>query len=245
MTDSDELIDQATLIQGLAEALRQGGAIVQVFETHISWVLISAGFAYKFKKAVQFDFLDFSTLASRHFYCLEEIRLNRRLAPNLYLDVVAVTGSLQHPQLNMPGVPIEYAVRMRAFPQNALWNVRLDDKLLNSEEIDAFSKKIARFHLDANVADSESAWGTPAALRRVANENLETIASSVVDSFEKRMLDEIKAWHIAQQRILEPRFLDRKARGMVRECHGDLHCGNILTLDQQVEIFDCIEFNER
>ena len=115
-------IDQLGVVRHLLcahpyEHVTSGIALV---ETHISWVILTGTYAYKIKKAVDFGFLDFSTLAKRHFYCLEELRLNRRFAPDLYLDVIPLTGDLHAPQLRGGGRVVEYAVRMRQFPQSGL-----------------------------------------------------------------------------------------------------------------------------
>ena len=235
---------QRALIRALAVVLEKEGPRIQIFETHISWVLVAEKFAYKFKKAVHFDFLDFSTLDARYFYCQEELRLNRRLAPDLYLRVVTISGSQENPVMDGTGIPIEYAVQMRAFPQQALWGYRIEMSLLSTMEIDALAMKIARFHRAADVAPGNSAWGTPSALQITANENLETIASQVMAPEMVKQAREIKSWQAMQQKKLSDIFEHRKAHGLIKECHGDLHSGNILTLDNQVEVFDCIEFNE-
>ncbi|OGB22298.1 MAG: hypothetical protein A3I66_13845 [Burkholderiales bacterium RIFCSPLOWO2_02_FULL_57_36] len=244
MTNQDALDNQRKLIRSLASVLEKDGAQVQFFETHISWVLVAERFAYKFKKAVHFDFLDFSTLEARRFYCDEELRLNRRLAPNLYLDVIAVTGSRENPLIDAAGTPIEYAVRMRTFPQQALWSHRIGTGIITAKEIDALARKIAQFHGDAAVASKDSAWGTPAALQATADDNLELLSSLLGASDAEIFVRDIKSWQAVQQQNLGSAFENRKAYGMVRECHGDLHGGNILTINDRVEVFDCIEFNE-
>jgi len=244
MTYQDALDTQGKLIRSLAAVLEKDGPLVQFFETHISWVLVAAKFAYKFKKAVHFDFLDFSTLDARRFYCEEELRLNRRLAPDLYLDVVTITGSADHPSIGGIGSPIEYGVRMRVFPQQALWSHRIGTGEISTPEIDALALKIARFHGSAAVAPKESPWGTPAALQATADENLESVAALVEGTDAEFEVRELKAWQASQRHALCDTFESRRAHGMVRECHGDLHGRNILTIDDRVEVFDCIEFNE-
>ncbi len=235
---------QRALIRALAVVLEKESSRIQIFETHISWVLVAEKFSYKFKKAVYFDFLDFSTLDARHFYCQEELRLNCRLAPDLYLRVVTISGSQENPVMDGTGIPIEYAVQMRAFPQQALWDYRIKMSLLSTMEVDTLAKKMARFHCIADVASGNSAWGTPQALQITANENLETIASQVTDPEMAKQVREVKSWQAIQEKKLSDIFEHRKARGLIKECHGDLHSGNVLTLDWQVEVFDCIEFNE-
>ena len=90
-----------------------------LIETHISWVILAGSYAYKIKKSLNLGFLDFSTLEKRHYFCKEELRLNKRLAPAIYLSVIPITGTEVHPQLAGNGCVIEYAVKMRAFPQQA------------------------------------------------------------------------------------------------------------------------------
>ena len=98
---------------------------IAVLQTHISWVVLTGPYAYKVKKPVNLGFVDFSTLAKRHFFCQEELRLNRRLAPQLYLEVVAIYGTLERPRLHGHGAPIEYAVKMVQFAQEILLSHRL------------------------------------------------------------------------------------------------------------------------
>ena len=119
---------------------------VSVIETHISWVLLTGGYAYKIKKPVNLGFLDFTTLASRRHYCGEELRLNRRLAPELYLEVVAITGTPQHPLIGGSGPAIEYAVKMKEFPQSALLGNALARGKLDRGTVEKLARKIADFH---------------------------------------------------------------------------------------------------
>ncbi|MFA7318967.1 MAG: aminoglycoside phosphotransferase, partial [Sulfuricella sp.] len=121
-------------------------AAVELIETHISWVLLTGSHAYKIKKAVNLGFLDFSTLEKRRFYCQEELRLNRRFAPRLYLDLIPISGTPQQPVLNGGGAAIEYAVKMRQFPQQALLDRMLENGQLGPAEVDEVAREVARFH---------------------------------------------------------------------------------------------------
>ncbi len=255
--DRDPPGAQEQLIRALVLALQQAGQDVQLFETHISWIVIAAGggdkfsdkFAYKFKKPVHFDFLDFSTLAARLFYCQEELRLNRRLAPALYLDVVPIGGTPSHPVINGDGAAIDYAVKMRAFPQQALWSARIEQGLLSAPEIDALARELAQFHARAARAPAACAWATPAALQKIADDNLALIASLAHGAgrdrgAQQKDIAHIRQWQTRRQARLRSVFAQRKVQGAIRECHGDLHCANILTLDGRVTMFDCIEFND-
>jgi uncharacterized protein len=244
MKNQHSLNKQVRLIHELVEGLENECGPVQIFETHISWVLVMEEIAYKFKKALQFDFVDFSTLEKRHFYCQEELRLNRRLAPDLYLGIVTVTGSAKHPLIDGSGTPIEFGVKMRAFPQQALWNQRLATGTLSAMEIDSFAKKIAWFHQETARISADSEWGMPNLIQKTADDNLSEIASLLKEEPEKlQQVREIKLWQDEQHRNLSFQFEIRKRGGMIKECHGDLHSGNILTANDQVAVFDCIEFN--
>ncbi|MES2534818.1 MAG: AAA family ATPase [Pseudomonadota bacterium] len=210
----------------------------------MSWVLVAGDVACKIKKAVRFDFADFSTLDARQFYCQEELRLNRRLAPDLYLDVVPITGSPEHPRLDGPGPPLEYAVRMRSFPQQSLWRHRISSGSISEQEMDALAGKLADFHQHAAIASEKSGWGTSHAIRKIAEDNLAELDALTNSPSEKKQLRDVRAWMDMHQQNLDVIFDHRKTQGSIRECHGDLHGGNIFTHNDQVEIFDCIEFNE-
>jgi aminoglycoside phosphotransferase family enzyme/predicted kinase len=241
MNGQDALAAQRELVTTLAKSL---GDPCTLHETHISWVLVADRFAWKFKKAVRFDFLDFSTLEQRRFYCEEEVRLNRRFAPGIYLDVVPVTGSAGQPAVDGAGQAIEYAVRMRAFDQAALWSRRAQQGPLTGPEIDRFALRLAQFHEQAEVSPADSPWCTPSALQRIADDTLDTVIAMLPPGQARRDAEMLQDWEWRQRELLHDAFMQRKASGRIRECHGDLHCGNILTLDSTVEAFDCIEFNE-
>lgn len=234
---------QRDLIQSLVDLLESGGATVRLFETHISWVLVTEDVAYKFKKALRFAFLDFSTLQARQHYCMEELRLNRRFSPALYLGLVCITGTAEHPSIDGTGAPLEYGVKMRSFPQDALWTHRLDTHAITVEEIDAFAHKIAQFHKRAAVASVCSAWGAPDAIRGAAEGNLDEIAVAA-GCDGANLIGDLIAWQAGQWGRLALACEFRKTHGFIRECHADLHSANILTLRGEVCVFDCIEFNE-
>ena len=246
-TDSqDALSRQEELIRALTRALEPSAGTVARFETHISWILVAGDYAWKIKKAVRFDFLDFSSLDARRFYCEEELRLNRRLAPALYLDVQAITDGVDAPQLaaEADGEAIEYALRMRAFSQASLWSERVASGAITQQEIDQLAGNLAQFHLQAPSASADSQWGTPALLLASANDILATLRQSLHRTAAASQIEALVAWHGAMHAKLRPEFERRRREGRVREGHGDLHCGNILTLHGQATAFDCIEFSE-
>lgn len=239
----DVMSDQKRLIDRLAHVLEVAEGKVSQFETHISRVLVAGKYAFKFKKALRLPFLDFSTLEARRFYCVEECRLNRRLAPHLYIDVVPVSGEVEHPVIGGTGTAIEYAVRMHAFEQQALWSFRIGHDLLAFDEIDDLVSKLAGFHLNASAAPLEAEWGTAQAIGAYSGETLSELSGLVVDAHGQELVVALQQWETEQAHRLADTFQRRKAQGMVRECHGDLHCGNVLTANGEVQVFDCIEFN--
>lgn len=240
---ADGLAAQQQLVQSLCAAL-QAAEPVRLFETHISWVLVTKDYAYKIKKAVRFDFLDFSLLKARRRYCEEELRLNRRLAPELYLDVLAITGSVEAPRLGGQGAAIEYVVRMRAFGQDALWSERIASGLIEPAEIDSLAGRLAQFHHVAPASRLDNPWGTPPQLLACANDILDTLSDSLQDLVSKPRVDGLLNWHRARHAQLGETFKRRKREGYVRDGHGDLHCANVLTLQGLSTAFDCIEFSD-
>lgn len=239
--DDPQLRAQAELVAGLRIALPQP---VEMVETHISWVLLTGDYAYKIKKAVNFGFLDFSTLAKRSFYCGEELRLNRRLAPQLYLDVVPITGSTATPQLGGEGPALEFAVKMRRFPAVAQFDVMLEQGTLQAAHIDAIALKIADFHKTSAQADEGSPFGTPAAVHQPASQNFEQIRPHLIQEADLRHLETLRSWSESEFQRLGVTFASRKEQGWVRECHGDLHLANLALYEGEITPFDCIEFSE-
>jgi aminoglycoside phosphotransferase family enzyme/predicted kinase len=240
----DRLREQAAVIDRVARSLQAGGAEVVQFETHVSRVLVAGGHAFKFKKALRLPFLDDATLDARRFHCEEECRLNRRLAPDLYLDVVPVTGDIAHPVLGGTGEPIEYAVRMHAFAQQALWGFRLAHALLDGGEVDQLAHLLARFHVDADRAPVDSGWGGVDTVAETFSATLGALSVLAIDGGSAEHLSALRQWEAAERARLDGRFRLRKAQGMIRECHGDLHCDNVLTAGGRVQAFDCIEFSD-
>src|SRR5215831_12786387 len=152
----------AALLAG--DAFGVDRAHVRLLETHISYVFLSGTFAYKMKKAIELGFLDFGSLSSRHFFCQEELRLNRRSAPRLYLDVVAITGESNAPAIGGEGPILDYAVKMREFPQQALASQVLARGELAPRQIDELAVDVAAFHSAIGVATLGGGFGKPEAI---------------------------------------------------------------------------------
>ncbi|WP_131107413.1 bifunctional aminoglycoside phosphotransferase/ATP-binding protein [Pseudomonas sp. Sample_10] len=216
----------------------------QLIETHISWVLLTGDFAYKVKKPMNFGFLDFTTLEARKHFCGEELRLNQRLTDDLYLEVLPITGSAEAPQLGGDGPAIEYALKMRQFPQTGLLSTLQANGELTTAHIDEMAAQIARFHLNAPKVPAEHEAGTPDSVMAPVRQNFEQILPFISDKADLQQLDALQAWAESSFERLKPLLVQRKADGFIRECHGDIHLGNATVIDGKVVIFDCIEFNE-
>jgi aminoglycoside phosphotransferase family enzyme/predicted kinase len=217
---------------------------VRVIETHISHVLLTGEFAYKIKKPLNLGFLDFSSLDKRLAACREEVRLNRRLAPAIYLDVVPITGTPDAPRINGSGEAFEYAVKMRQFPPDATLD-RLDAQGgMGAQQVESIATTAAHFHLqDCARAGEDSPWGSPEKVWQPVAQNFLQIAPRLQDPADRRQLDALHAWSEAEHARLAPLLAARKRDGFVRECHGDLHLGNLAWVDDQLLVFDCLEFN--
>ncbi|MCX7892612.1 MAG: AAA family ATPase [Burkholderiales bacterium] len=245
MPSEPTLAEAARLVERLREARRYPHPVadVELVETHISWVLLAGGYAYKLKKPLDLGFLDFSTLAKRRAACEEEVRLNRRLAPELYLDVVAVTGSPDDPAMGGTGLAVEYAVRMRRFDRALELDRLLARGELPDERIDELAALVARFHAAVPAAPPDGPYGTPGAVYAAAAANFEHLAALEHDAATAARIAALARWTEAAHSRLAPVMRERLAGGFVRECHGDLHLANMVLHEGRVVVFDCIEFN--
>ena len=212
-----------------------------LFETHISTVLVACGHAWKLKKPIDLDFLDFSTLEKRRHYCEEEVRLNGRLAPDVYQRVATITGSIEDPVIDGDGEVIEYAVQMREFPADAL--LADDPALLDASLIDAIAEQVARFQRDAAIASPNSNFGQPDAVLAPMQQNFEQVLARIDTPSERERLLALQRWTLDRFDALRGELEQRVADGRIREGHGDMHLGNIAVEEGRAIIFDGIEFN--
>ncbi len=236
MNSEAEYADRQRLIAALGEpqCYPHPARRVRLIETHISWVLLAGRHVYKIKKPLALGFLDFSTLEMRRYYCDEEFRLNRRLAPGLYLGTVSVGGDFDHPKIGAQPA-IEYAVKMRRFSANCLMDRQLACGEITPQHIDSLAATLAQFHAALPTA-SDSSLGSFAAVRAAVMQNFEQLQVYTG-------VTELKAETEAELAARAPVFERRRAAGCVRECHGDLHLGNIALIDNVPVPFDGIEFN--
>jgi len=231
----------------------------EVLETHISWVILTGDFAYKLKKPVNFGFVDFTTLEQRKFCCEEELRLNARMAEDLYLAVKPVYGPRERATFVGDGEPIEFAVQMRQFSQEALLPSVLDRGELTAELIDRLAIDVARFQRAAPVAGHDLPWGTPELVRKPVDENFRaldsvTLARSASEEICERsqlpslalrasLVTQLRSWCDREFAACRDDFARRKQDGQIREGHGDMHLGNMVLRRDRIEVFDCLEFN--
>ena len=241
---NEALDSTARMVHALDNSLAFGHSVdsLRLIETHISWVILTGDYAYKIKKPVNFGFLDFSTLDKRHHFCHEELRLNRRFAPRIYLDVVEIRGTLDAPRLHGSGEVIDYAVKMAEFSQQCLLSHHAAERTLTSSMVDAIADRVTQLHASGDVATDDSKYGSAPSVQHWSEENMEHLAATVPDSLKPPAFVRLQTWYRDNAALLD-QVDQRKADGFVRECHGDLHLGNMALIDGEVMPFDCIEFN--
>jgi len=229
------------LVESLMDPLRwpEGGAGRQRIDTHISTVILAGEVAYKLKKPLDLGFLDFFSIEARQSACEAELRLNHRLAPQIYQAVCAVTGSIERPKIDGDGDVIDWAVRMRRFDPDAILSKlmhRLDAGLIESLAV-----LVARFHTETGSCDPDDPFGSPDAVYLPMQQNLAQIRMRTPEYAAD--VEPLAQWSAEQQQRLKSLLVQRKSQGHVRECHGDLHLGNVALIDGKPVIFDAIEFN--
>lgn len=239
--------DRLQLGPALFEALQRSASFentnLELIETHISWVILTPTDAWKIKKPVKFDFADFSTLELRKHFCEEELRLNRRLAPELYLGVVPITGSVESPEIAGAGEAIDYAVHMRRFPDDALLTHVIERGELQRDQIIDLAENVARFHQAEASVDPASGLGRSASIWQAVTENFRFLKEHLTDQRQRDLVNEVEIAANATWLKLQPVYEERRRNGFVRECHGDMHLGNMVLIDGRVTVFDGIDFN--
>jgi aminoglycoside phosphotransferase family enzyme/predicted kinase len=240
------------LIEALSCAASYPFAIrnVEVRQTHISAVFLAGSFVYKIKKPAQLGFLDFGTLEKRLHFCEEEVRLNRRLAPDVYLGVVPITKTPAGVQAEGSGEPIEWAVKMKRLPDEATLHWQLGHGDIGTEVIEALAVRIARFHRQAEAGPRIASFGRYEAVRRNALENFEQSEPLVGTTLSRAAHSRLRSLTEEALGQLRPLIESRAERSIPRDTHGDLHLDHVylfphLRPPADLAIIDCIEFNER
>lgn len=217
---------------------------VTLIQTHISFLFLTDDYVYKFKKPVDLGFLNFTTLDRRRFYCEEEVRLNRRLCPDVYLGVVQLRESAEGITFHGSGMIVEYAVKMRRLPEDRMLDRLLKEDNVTVDHIRGIAKTIGEFHLMAERSTEIDRYGDISIIKHNWDENFRQTAGFVGITISKQDMDLIEEWVYRFLSDNEKLFADRVAGGFIRDCDGDIHAENICLADK-VYIFDCIEFNER
>jgi len=218
-------------------------ASVQLIQTHASYVFLTGTYAYKIKKPVNFGFMDYSTLEKRKFYLHEELRLNQRLAPAIYETILSIVQVGEHYQWGTEATEaVEYVLRMVEFPQSNLLSQLFDTEGVTLAHVENLGRQVAEFHQKAQVNDYIRAFGWR--VREPIDQNYEQTVAFIGTLQTLEQYDQTKAFtdqfFVQHRELLQQRVQEDK----IRECHGDLHLGNICLMDQEPVIFDCIEFNE-
>ena len=236
----------AGLVRWLAAAdPREPPAVVR---THISTVILAGPLAYKLKRPVRLTFLDFSSLSQRRFFLDEELRINRRTAPQLYLDVQPVTGPVEQPVIGGEGEPVDWVLRMRRFDAEGEFAVMARAGLLQARHVEGLAEHLAAFHRSLAPLTAEAPGGLPPKdARQWALESLDDIAAHPLRPPECALDDLAALRRAIDETFTQAQALvdQRRAQGFVRECHGDLHLGNLVRWQGEVFAFDAIEFDAR
>ncbi len=237
-------------LPGYIEALRQPGIYdhlvddIKIVQTHISFVLLAGDFVYKFKKPVDFGFLDFSTLEKRKYCCEQELLLNRRLCPDIYLGLVSLTREGDGYALDGGGEILEYGVKMRRMPEEKMMVNLIQQGQVGQEQVDSLVDKLVPFYQLADRNDEIDGYGRAESVAVNVLENFEQTEGFVGEgAISRETFDRISAWS-KEFLTRETLFANRVQMGCIRDCHGDLYSANICLADK-VYIYDCIEFNRR
>ncbi|HBB34906.1 MAG TPA: adenylyl-sulfate kinase [Cyanobacteria bacterium UBA8803] len=217
---------------------------IQLMQTHVSYVLLTGDYAYKVKKPVNFGFLDYSTLAQRQHFCKEEIRMNQPNAPEIYLDVLPIVQTGERLVLGGTGQAVEYALKMRQFPQDTLLSAMFEQGKLTVSHIEELGRIVAKFHAKAQTNDYIRTFGEVQKIRAAFDENYQQTQKYIGGPQSQQQYDETKQFtdkFFAEQQEL---LAIRRDNNWIRECHGDLHLRNICLWPDRIQLFDCIEFNE-
>lgn len=223
---------------------------VTVIQTHISVVFLAGDFAYKIKKPLNLGFLDFTTLERRKHFCEEEVRLNRRLAPSVYLGVVPITGSPGALRMNGDGEPVEFAVRMRRLDPARTFESLLNRGELNGELLQSFAQRIAQFHREAVIGEHDAQCARFVVVAGNCRENFDQTRSMIGQTVSAEVFEGLQS--LTEAELTKHRdLIERRAlRGVPRDTHGDLRLDHVYSFPSapppdDLVVVDCIEFNER
>ena len=240
-TDTSKLIEQMQQSEFYPHSTVES---IELVQTHISYVFLTGDYAYKLKKAINFGFLDFSTLDKRQHFLAEEIRLNESIAPELYLEVLPITQTGDRYSLGGEGEVVEYVLKMRQFPQENLFVNLFAAGKLDIKQMEELGKIVAQFHSQAETNDYIRSFGTVAKISESFDENYQQTEKYIGIVQTQTQFDETKAYTDRFFAEKDALFESRRENNQIKECHGDLHLKNICLWQDQIQLFDRIEFNE-
>lgn len=241
------MINHKTLIQDMSKTDFYPHSIqgsIQVLQTHISYIFLTGEYAYKLKKPVDMGFLDFSTLEKRRYYCQQELALNRPIAPEIYLDVLPITQEEETLEIDGKGEIVDYVVKMRQFPQTALFSEMEKAGKLTESLLAQLGKRVAKFHQEAKTNDYIGEFGQPEKIERAIENNYKQTEKYVGSVQDQKQFLETKAFTDRFFQDYNALLKKRVNDHFIRECHGDLHLKNICYWRDKIQLFDRIEFNE-
>lgn len=245
MSDLEESKGQLIAFLRSASSYSHAPSAVHFVETHISWVFIASPFVFKMKKPVNLGFADFSTLEKRRYFCQRELELNRRLCPDIYLNVLPICKCGDTFSFNAGGEIVEYALKMRELPDGWFLNQLLAKGAVGENEINRVVKRLHEFYAAQNPTPEIESWGRPEKLKISTNENFAQLGSFLGKTISALAFDAIRhftdGFYVANKRLFEERIQQRR----VLDCHGDLRLDHVHITPDSVSIFDCIEFNDR
>ncbi|MBN1244634.1 phosphotransferase [Candidatus Bathyarchaeota archaeon] len=239
------MIDQKQVVEALMkpEAYDEDPSSIELIQTHISVVFLTKNFVYKVKKAVNFGFLDFTTLEKRRFFCEKELKLNRRLCGDMYVEVVPINKA-DAVKIKGEGETVEYAVKIKRMPKEKIMVKLLEENKVDDKLVDRIAKIIAEFHSKSETNARISELGSLASVETNWKENFEQteefIGKTVSTDDFKLIRDKVQDFMKKNTALFKKRMAEKR----VRDCHGDIHSGNIFVTNE-IYIFDAIEFNER
>lgn len=217
---------------------------IKLMQTHVSYILLTGNYAYKLKKAVNFGFLDYSTLELREHFCRQELEMNKRGAAEIYLEVLPITQTDNKVELGGSGTTVEYTLKMCQFPQDNLLINLFNQGKLTEKMVEELGKLVAQFHSKCPTNDYVLSFGEVAKVRQAFDENYEQTAKYIGLAQTQEQFEATKDFTDNFFATKAEVLANRIKNGWIRECHGDLHLGNICLWHDKILLFDCIEFNE-
>ncbi|MFC2047389.1 hypothetical protein ACFLTK_03855 [Chloroflexota bacterium] len=217
---------------------------VEVVQTQMSFVFLTNNYVYKVKKAVNLGYLDYTALEKRRFYCQREVELNQRLCPGVYVGVVPITRDKGNIWVEGQGEVIEYSVRMRYLPQQAMMNVLLANNQVSTEMVTSVAQKLVDFHQNTETNANISAFGDLDAITKNTDENFSQTEPYIGNTITREEYQHIKDFTGSFIERNTSLFRKRIVGGRIRDCHGDLHAAHVCFANG-ICIYDCIEFNDR